>query len=159
MDRRFHRQNFILKIMYGLFTILTSCGPRSGIHNDENTNEVGTSTTQIRDKSIDFAYNTKGGKLYKQNCAVCHGPAQDLIDAAPDLKGIKDRLPYPAEEWFVKYTLNNERVLLSGDPYAAKLKSENRHKPMTVFEGVLTELEIREIYDFLINEIPVQAVP
>lgn len=159
VDRPRKKINPILTIGLFLLTTLISCGPRSGIHNDEKTDDGNFCGNANETKQIDVSYNDKGAKLYKQNCAVCHGPAHDLIDAAPDLKGIKDRLPNPADEWFIKYTLNNEKVFLSGDAYANKLKSEYKDRPMTVFEGVLTEQDVREIYNFLTNTIPVQTVP
>ncbi len=140
-------------------TIVTSCGPRSGIHNDEKSDADTISVKADEKKQIDVSYKDKGRKLYKQNCAVCHGPAIDLIDPAPDLKEIKDRLPNPCDEWFVKYTLNSEKVFLSGDPYAAKLKSEYKDNRMTLFEGVLTEQDVKEIYNYLTSAIPIQTVP
>lgn len=137
--------------------MLFSCGPRSGTHNQEKDDNINVSSTQKETKQIDVTYNEKGSKLFKQNCAVCHIKGCGDYNA-PNLKGIQDRLPSPQDEWFIKYTLNNEKVYLSGDPYAIKLKSDFKDSPMTVFEGVLTEQDIREIYNFLTNAMPVQTV-
>lgn len=159
MDRPFQKINFVSTTGLLLLTFLFSCGPRSGIHNDEKTDDGNFCGNANETNQIDVSYNDKGGKLFKQNCAVCHAAASDQILIGPGLKGFKDRLPNPPDEWFIKYTLNNEKVFLSGDAYAAKLKSEYKDKPMTIFEGVLTEQDVREIYNFLTNAIPVQTVP
>lgn len=151
--------NSVLSIGLFLLTILLSCGPRSGIHSDEKADDGNFCGNANETKQIDVSYNDKGGKLFKQNCAVCHSATTDQIFTGPGLKGIKDRLPQPSDEWFIKYTLNNEKVFLSGDAYAAKLKAEYKDHPMTVFEGVLTEQDVREIYNFLTNAVPVQTLP
>jgi cytochrome c2 len=159
VDRPFQKISFISTIGLLLLTIVFSCGPRSGIHNDEKkTDDVNISGNANETKQIDVSYSEKGGKLYKQNCAVCHAKFEDHVIVGPPLKGIADRLPQPAEEWFVKYTINNEKVFASGDAYAAKLKAEYKDKPMTVFEGVLSEDDVREIYTYLTGQ-PKHPVP
>lgn len=147
MDRPRKKINFVSTTGLLLLTILFSCGPRTGIDND---NEQTDSVTQAdnektSEKVIDVWYNEADGKLFKQNCAVCHSLTDQIIDG-PGLAGVKDRIPQPSVDWFVKYTLNNEKVFKSGDPYAAKLKDEYKGHPMTVFEGVLTEQEVKRIY-------------
>lgn len=89
----------------------------------------------------------KGAKLFKQNCAVCHSAHTDQNFTGPGLKGIFDRVP--SEEWFIRYTLNCEKVLHSGDSYAKKLHKQSNGAQMTIFEGALTESDVREIISFL----------
>jgi mono/diheme cytochrome c family protein len=98
---------------------------------------------------IDPGANSKGGKLFKVNCAVCHTPFSDQKLTGPGLAGIADRLPNPAEEWFTAWVLNNEKVLRSGDAYAKKIYAENGKAAMTVFEGQLSKEEVHEIYVYL----------
>lgn len=130
-----------------IITIVTSCGPRSGISNDNEQieNVARTDNQQTSKKAIDVWYDEADGKLFKRNCAVCHF-LTDQVLIGPGLAGVKDRLPKPAEDWFVKYTLNSEKVFESGDPYAAKLKDTYKVMPMPAFEDALTEQEIKRIY-------------
>jgi mono/diheme cytochrome c family protein len=124
-----------------------SCGPRSGINKDKVENEAWCGTESISVK-LDSSSGA-GYKLFKQNCAVCHA-LSELKLTAVGLAGIVDRLPAPAEEYFVKFTLNNEKVYASGDAYARKLR-ENNVSPMPIFDSVLTEQNVRQIYKYLTN--------
>lgn len=126
-----------------------ACGPRSGVHNDRSENQAWCGTESIPPK-LDSS-SSIGYKLFKQNCAVCHS-ITDVKITAVGLAGIDARLPAPAEEYFVKLTLNNERVYASGDAYARKLW-ENNSTPMPVFDSVLTEQDVKQIYLYLTNSI------
>lgn len=103
----------------------------------------------MEEKKIDVSYNGNGGKLFKQNCAVCHSASTDQIFVGPSLKGMPDRLPNPPLDWFMKYTINNEKVFLAGDSYAVKLRDKYKDSRMPVFEGILSEKDVTEIYEFL----------
>ena len=140
-------------------TLATSCGPRSGVQNDneQTDNSSQTDNEKTSEKVIDVWYDEADGRLFKKNCAVCHSLTDQII-VGPGLAGVKDRLPQPAEDWFIKYTLNSDKVFKSGDPYAAKLKDEYKGNPMTAFEGVLTEQEIKRIYK-VVTFSTSQAVP
>jgi len=97
-----------------------------------------------------FSQNAdNGAKLFKQNCAVCHYSHSDQKLTGPGLKGVFDRVPKPAEEWLIKWILNNEKLIKSGDPYANKIYNEYNKAAMTVFEGQLTENDVKDILAFL----------
>jgi len=143
----------------GLFLLtLTSCGPRSGIHEDKK-DDGDFCGTRTMDKPREYTDKSNGATLFKKNCAVCHATIDDQNYNGPTMKGIADRLPKPSQEYFIKYTLNNEKVFLSGDAYAAMLRGKYKDQRMTVFEGVLTEQDIIEIYKFLTKPAQAQAVP
>lgn len=95
--------------------------------------------------------NSKGRKLFKANCAVCHTTTDQKL-TGPGLAGMADRLPKPAEKWFSAWVLNNEKMLRSGDAYAKKVFNENGKAAMTVFEGQLSEEEVHEIYVYITEE-------
>jgi len=97
-----------------------------------------------------------GAKLFKQNCAVCHSSHTDQKLAGPGLKGIFDRVPKPADEWLIKWILNNEKLIKSGDAYANKIYNENNKAAMPVFEGQLTETDVKDILAFLKAPPPAQ---
>ncbi|HPQ08871.1 MAG TPA: cytochrome c3 family protein [Bacteroidia bacterium] len=97
-----------------------------------------------------FSQNAdNGAKLFKQNCAVCHASHTDQKLTGPGLKGIFDRVPKPADEWLIKWILNNEKLIKSGDAYANKVYNENNKAAMTVFEGQLSENDVKDILAFL----------
>ena len=99
--------------------------------------------------AADPKINSKGAKLFKANCAVCHMPFSDQKLTGPGLEGMADRLPKPGEAWFTAWVLNNEKVLRSGDAYAKKIYAENGNAAMTVFEGQLSKEDVHEIYVYL----------
>lgn len=100
---------------------------------------------------IDSGASSKGAKLFKANCAVCHMPFTDQKLTGPGLAGMADRLPKPQEAWFAAWVLNNEKVLRSGDAYAKKIYTENGKAAMTVFEGQLSKDDVHELYLYLAN--------
>ncbi len=96
------------------------------------------------------AQNTdNGAKLFKQNCAVCHTSHTDQKLIGPGLSGIFDRVPKPADEWLIKWTLNSEKLIKSGDVYASKIYNEYNKAAMTVFEGQISENDVKDILAFL----------
>jgi cytochrome c len=135
--------NFILSVF--ISTLMFSCGPRSGISEDKVESEAwcGTKSTE----SEIGVEKASGSKLFKQNCAACHSVTDQKFTAV-GLGGVADRLPKPAEEYFIKYTLNNEKLYFSGDSYARKLKKRNM-SPMPVFDSILTQQDARLIYQYL----------
>ncbi len=88
-----------------------------------------------------------GAKLFKQNCAVCHASHTDQRLTGPGLKGIFDRAP--KGDWLVKWILNNEKLIKSGDAYANKIYNDYGKAAMTVFEGQLNDKDVNAILDFL----------
>ncbi len=90
-----------------------------------------------------------GAKLFKQNCAVCHASHTDQKLTGPGLKGVFDRVPKPADEWLIKWILNNEKLIKSGDAYANKIYNDFNKAAMTVFEGQLSENDVKDILAFL----------
>jgi cytochrome c2 len=141
---------FLKNSIYILFLLFISCGPRSGVHYEEKKEEVnmGCGTDMLGDGNFE-SYSPRGAKLFKQNCAVCHRANSNDRLTGPGLKGIADRLPQPADQWFINYTLNNEKVFKNGNAYAAKLKAEYGGLEMTIFEGQLEEGDVMEIYKYL----------
>lgn len=109
-------------------------------------------STALCGNAVTSNSNSKGSKLFKQNCAVCHYPSTDQKLTGPGLAGMADRLPKPTEEWFTAWVLNNEKVLRSGDAYAKKIYTEYDKTAMTVFEGQLSEEDVHEIYVYLTKE-------
>lgn len=87
-----------------------------------------------------------GKALFKQNCAVCHAMTDQKL-TGPGLKGIMDRVP--KGPWLHDWIKNAEKMIKSGDPYAAKILKENNGAAMTVFEGTLSDDDITAIIGYL----------
>lgn len=90
--------------------------------------------------------STTGAALFQKNCASCHSLGNQKIKG-PGLEGLMSRVP--SNDWLYNYILNSQRMINSGDAYANKIYQEHGKKSMTVFEGVLSESEIRSIMHFL----------
>ena len=89
-----------------------------------------------------------GKAIYKQNCAVCHALTDQKL-AGPGLKGIADRAP--KGDWLFNWVKNNTKMIKEGDAYANKIYKENGNAAMTVFEGVLSDDDIKAVVEYIKN--------
>jgi len=146
MDNYAENKSYNLKIYILCFVVaLTtfSCGPRSGIHkdNDETSQENTQKGTQFicgnaiqESNNIEWANKTlginsdgyKGQKLFKQNCAVCHFLNDQKLTGS-GLKGVFDRVPKPEIEWLKNYILNSEKYI---NQVTLMLKSFTKNQPV-----------------------------
>src|ERR1700761_3614624 len=96
--------------------------------------------------SINHASAADGKTVFKQNCAVCHALTDQKI-TGPGLKGLGDRAP--KGDWLFNWVKNNEKVIKSGDAYANKILKENGNAAMTVFEGVVSDDDIKAVVEYI----------
>lgn len=89
-----------------------------------------------------------GKAIFKQNCGVCHALTDQKI-TGPGLKGVVDRVP--KGDWLFNWVKNNEKMIKSGDAEATKIFKENGNASMTVFEGTLSDEEIKTVVEFIKN--------
>ncbi len=75
-------------------------------------------------------------EFFKKNCASCHTIGGGRL-TGPDLKNVTDRQD---REWLVKWILDPEGILKSGDPYAVKMQKESRGAVMTRAPGITREM-------------------
>ncbi|HEY4799093.1 MAG TPA: c-type cytochrome [Bacteroidia bacterium] len=101
---------------------------------------------------------TEGEKIFKQSCATCHRTDGTKL-VGPGLKGVTSRVPQPAEEWMFKWIKNNVALQKSGDVYANKIFNDNGKVPMLVFEGVLSDENIKAVIEYLKNPPAEKVVP
>lgn len=81
---------------------------------------------------------------YEERCAVCHtigGGDQ----AGPDLKGITARLE---RQWLLRFLLDPEGVVASGDEYAARIVAQWNGFVMPATEGLTREMA-EELLDYI----------
>lgn len=90
-----------------------------------------------------------GQKIFKANCGSCH-KLDDTKLIGPGLKGVTERVPSPYQDWMFKWIKNNKAVLKSGDTYAAGIYAQFK-SDMTVFDGTLTDDQIKDVITFLAN--------
>ena len=86
-------------------------------------------------------------KIFKQNCAVCHR-LDGVKLTGPGLAGIAGRAP--GGDWLFKWVKNNTALIKSGDAYATKIFAENGAQ-MTVFDGVLSDDDIKAVIEYIKN--------
>ena len=89
-----------------------------------------------------------GGTVFKQNCAVCHSLGDNVI-TGPGLKGIVDRAP--KGDWLFNWVRNSEKMIKSGDPEANKIFKEYKGVSMTVFEGTISDDDIKAVVEYIKN--------
>ena len=100
--------------------------------------------------SLTYGWSADGAKIFKQNCAACHRiDAEKLV--GPGLRDVASRVPQPVDEWLFKFIKNNIEVIKSGDVYANKIFNDNGKMPMTVFDGVLSDQDIKTVIAYIKN--------
>ncbi len=87
-----------------------------------------------------------GARLFRKNCSTCHTTDSRKL-TGPGLAGMMTRVP--GEKWLTEYILNNQKLIKSGDVYANKIYNENGKAVMTVFEGILTEKDVKAIINYV----------
>jgi mono/diheme cytochrome c family protein len=87
----------------------------------------------------------KAGKIFRQNCAVCHSLGTNKI-TGPGLRDVTYRVP--GGDWLHSYIKNNEKLVRSGDAYAVKISKYDASQ-MTIFENTLADEEIALLINFL----------
>ncbi len=88
-----------------------------------------------------------GEKLFRAKCATCHSANTHAKITGPGLKDVLNRVP--DRDWIKRFTLNSEKMIKEGDPYALKIFNENNKVAMTIFEGDLNNDELNAIVDYI----------
>jgi len=86
----------------------------------------------------------KGESVFKANCTSCH--ALDYKMTGPALKGITST---QSEDWLVKWILNNKKLRDAGDKSALAIYNEYNQAQMNIFEGILTEGDVKDVLSYL----------
>lgn len=75
-------------------------------------------------------------RFYDENCSACHTIGAGA-QSGPDLKGVTGRAD---RAWLIRFMLDPEAVIKSGDPYALKILKEWDDNVMPPTEGLTPEL-------------------
>ena len=111
-------------------------------------------TVMLFSQFSSFAQDAAAGeKLFKINCAACHGIGTAKL-VGPGLKGVSDRVPKPASEWLHKWIKNSQALVKAGDPYAVKIFEEFNKSVMP--SQALSDQEVTDIIAYIDNP-PVDA--
>ena len=94
----------------------------------------------------------KGYALFEENCTACHKIGGTLI--GPDLTGVTEK--YDAE-WLQKWIINNQALIESGDKRAIEASKINPDAEMNVFEGLLSDQDVKDILTWLENPVPIDT--
>lgn len=78
----------------------------------------------------------EAARFYEDNCALCHTIGGGDM-AGPDLKGSTDRLD---RRWLIRFLLDPEGVVSSGDEYAVKLVARWDGAVMPATDGLTAEM-------------------
>jgi hypothetical protein len=97
------------------------------LNKDENliTKYWGIPKEQFCSKTITENYRLTnfgiGKTLFTKHCSSCHYPPDQFAWDAYTFDHLFERLPEPADEYFIKYIQNSKGLKASGDAYARKL--------------------------------------
>ncbi len=131
---------------------ITSCGPRSGIGDNQKEDGVcGVKDPTLADTNNIVPQNESqlnGKNLFMVHCRQCHAPMDIQPCMGKSLKGSLDRLPKTGD-YFKTFVQNSDSVKKSGDPYANKIDAENKVDYEHNFKTILTEKEIKDIEEYV----------
>jgi mono/diheme cytochrome c family protein len=68
-----------------------------------------------------------GRNTFKSHCAACHKPDKDL--SGPALKGLLDRAPKPALQWYLAFIGKEDSLVRIGEPYTIALRDRWDNSP------------------------------
>ncbi len=88
---------------------------------------------------------TAGETLFKNNCQVCHEVHEQKI--GPALADVHNRRPV---EWIKSFVTNSQKVIQSGDEYAANLYNEFNKTLMTPFD--FSDEELNAVIEYIKSE-------
>ena len=82
-----------------------------------------------------FAAGQDTADFYKKNCANCHTIGGGRL-TGPDLKDVSQRKD---RDWLIRFMMDPQAVIDSGDDYAQKILRESRNVPMPKLPGMTRE--------------------
>lgn len=90
--------------------------------------------------TVDRGWAQETAAYFKANCASCHTIGGGRL-TGPDLKGLSERAQQAGKDrdWLITYILDPQRMINSGDPYAARLLQEARGVVMPKIVGLDSE--------------------
>lgn len=139
------KKQFITVTLFAL--VIFSCGPRSGVSNDNENQSPGCGVTE-EDYKPDSPTTTSqidGQKLFSKFCIECHRLDKDL-NGGNELKGVCDRIP--KGDWFKRFVLNSDSLKMTGDAYTLKIDNENNSEYEHNFK-TLSDQDLANIYNYL----------
>jgi len=123
---------------------LTSCGPRTGIDNNESEPKE----TQIVIENQRSEAEQNGLKLFKLHCIQCHEPINSPAKDGSRLENLFDRIPQSAD-YFNRFVQNSDSLKKSGDAYANYIDKENLVEYEHLFKGILSDKEINDLAEYI----------
>jgi len=93
-------------------------------------------------------------EYYLKSCGACHTIGDGAV-LGPDLKGVSER---QSRDWLVKWLLDPEGVLASGDPYALKIQNESMGMVMPPSPD-MTETLANSVLDYIDEQSGLAAEP
>lgn len=90
--------------------------------------------------AIDRSCGQETAAFFKANCASCHTIGGGRL-TGPDLKGVLERVEQAGKnrDWLIRYIQDPQRIINSGDTYAAQLLQEARGVVMPKIVGIDAE--------------------
>jgi mono/diheme cytochrome c family protein len=104
--------------------------------------------------TADQVWAQETAAYFKANCASCHTIGGGRL-TGPDLKGVSERAQQAGKDrdWLITYIQDPQRMINSGDPYAARLLQEARGVVMPRIVGLDAEKA-----EFLIDLIDAESL-
>lgn len=97
----------------------------------------------------------RGRRLFQAHCTPCHDVHREMV--GPMLASIPRKRN---EEWLIRFILNSQQVVASGDEYASHLYQQYNYQVMPSFKNEFSTNDIREILRYIESESihPTEAV-
>lgn len=142
-------------IFYSYINI-NNCDSEDFANSDSVARKEDTSKIAISENRIFVTHLTasststllsSGKILFEKNCSTCHSLEKEVMLTGPSMYNVFNRVPN--KNWFKQFTINNEKMIKSGDKYANDIYKKYNKAAMTVFEGQLTDRDLEAIANYL----------
>jgi cytochrome c2 len=106
--------------LFFLLWLVSFCSCHSDTVHISSTEEIKNQTDSTRFKQVALSYN-EGKQLFAKYCNTCHYvPDKDVLDQYL-FDNLFERLPAPAEDYFIKYISDSKSLKASGNQYAKQV--------------------------------------
>lgn len=115
-NRYFNHQSATIFLIFILTISIVAC-------KDYSDSAANATMTTEREKVKEIGGFYKQGKyLFNENCHSCHRNPDGSERHEMVFEGLFDRMPEPADDYFIKYVSDSKALESAGDKYALALK-------------------------------------
>lgn len=129
---------------------IAACGPRSGTQGSTDKRPPKDAaiidSTYLRSCARSFG---QGMQLFMQHCSSCHVPPHKQVCDSYTFDAYFERVPQPAEDYFISFISDSKLLKASGDVYATKISEAYDSSYDHHFKDSLSEHDLSDLIFYI----------